>query len=64
MAEKGTVKGPESQIVEMTLGSGRKGAGAEYVRHHRKTLQKFTQLLRVSEEEESPAQVVKPMEGK
>jgi hypothetical protein len=52
MAEKGAVKGPARQIVEMKLGRGEEGAGTEYVRHHWKTSQKFTQLPRVSREGE------------
>jgi len=52
MAEKGAVKGPGRQIVEMKLGRGEEGAGTEYVRHHWKTSQKFTQLPRVSREGE------------
>jgi hypothetical protein len=49
IAEKGTIKGPRSQIVEMTLGSGKEGAGAEQVRHHNKISQKFKQLPRFLE---------------
>jgi hypothetical protein len=64
MVEKGAVKGPGSQIVEMMHRSGEKGAGAEHVRHHRKTFPKFTQLLRVSKDEEILARLVKPMQGK
>jgi pyridoxal biosynthesis lyase PdxS len=64
MAEKGAVKGLGSQTVEMTLERGEAGAGDEHIRHHRKISQKFTQLPRVSEEEESPARLVKPMQGK
>jgi hypothetical protein len=48
----------------MTLRSGEEGAGAEHVKHHMKTSQKFTQWLRGSEEEEIPARLVKPMQGK
>jgi hypothetical protein len=64
MAEKGVVKRPRQIIVEMKLGRGEEGAGAEHIRHHRKTSRKLTQLLRVSLEEESPARLVKPMQGK
>jgi hypothetical protein len=49
MAEKGVVKGSRSQIAEMMLESGEEGAGAEHVRHHRKTSRKFTQLPWFSE---------------
>jgi hypothetical protein len=45
----------------MMLGSGEEGAGVEHVRHHRKTSRKFTKLLRVLEEEESPTWLIKPM---
>jgi hypothetical protein len=45
----------------MTLGRGEEGVGAEHVRHHKKISLKFTQLPRVSEEEESPARLVKLM---
>jgi hypothetical protein len=37
MVEKGIVKGPRSQIVEMMLGRVETGAGDEHVRHHKKT---------------------------
>jgi hypothetical protein len=59
MAKKGAVKGQGSQIVEITLGRGEEGAGAKHVRHHKKISRKFTQLPRVSEQEESLARLVK-----
>ncbi len=49
IAEKGAVKGPRSQVVEMTLGSGKEGARAEQVGHHNKISQKFKQLRRFLE---------------
>jgi hypothetical protein len=64
MAEKGAVKGPRQIVVEMTLERGKEGAGADLVRHHGKTFRKFTQLPRVSKEDECPALLVKPMAGK
>jgi hypothetical protein len=63
MAKRGTIKQPHQIVVEMTLGRSEVGAAAKHIRHHRKTFWKFTQLLRVSEEEESPARLVKPMQG-
>jgi hypothetical protein len=64
MAEKGVVKRPRQIIGEMTLRWGEDGAGTDLVRHHRKIFRKFTQLPRVSKEEEYPAWLVKPMQGK
>jgi len=52
MAEKGAVNRLGSQMVEMTLERGEEGARAKHIRHHWKTSQKFTQLPRVSGEEE------------
>jgi hypothetical protein len=64
MTGKGAVKGLGSQIIKKMLERGEEGVGAEHVRHHRKTLWKFTQSPGVSEEEESLARLGKPMQGK
>jgi hypothetical protein len=63
MAELGALKGHRQLVVEMKLGKNKEGAGAKHIRHHRKTFWKFTQLPRVLEQEESPARLVKPMQG-
>jgi hypothetical protein len=64
MAERGDVKQPRQIIVEMMLRRSEDGAGARHISHHRKTFWKFTQLPRVSEEEESKPRLVKPIQGK
>jgi hypothetical protein len=64
MAEKGVVKGPGIQIIEMTPESEKEGVGVEHGSHRRKSSQRFIQLQRVSEEDESLARLVKPIQGK
>jgi hypothetical protein len=61
MVETSALKGHRQIVVEITLGRSEEGAGAKHVRHHRKTLQKFTQLPRISEEDECPARLIKPI---
>jgi hypothetical protein len=65
MAEKGAVKGPGSQTVQMMLGSGEEGAGAEHVRHHRKNLPEIHTIAKVFRVGgECPTRLILPMQGK
>jgi hypothetical protein len=60
MTEKEIGKGPGGQII----GLSEKEAGAEPDQYHRGTFRRYTQFLGVSEEEESPAQLGRHMQGR
>jgi hypothetical protein len=63
MTEKEIGKELGNQSVDQILGLPEKEVEAEPDQHHRKTSRKYTQLLGVSEEEESPARLGRHMRG-
>lgn len=64
MTEEEIRKGLRNQSVGPIFRMREKEAGARSDQHHKKTYQRYTQFPVVSEEEESPARLGKPMQDK